>query len=141
MSNTYPHCFRSDDDNEYLRSVEDEEIPFDKGYCQNCQQAPCQCDWDAQHPRERTKELWQRRAERPHGMWTGKSVQAMLPDVKVYHRETRQTIRGRVARLNDQTACVYFQGTSITAAYIVARIDVSWSQIALALNNATPLTA
>ena len=44
MSNPYPHRFRSDDDNEYLRSVEDEEIPFDKVYCQNCQQAPCQCD-------------------------------------------------------------------------------------------------
>ena len=137
MSNPYPHRFRSDDDNEYLRSVEDEEIPFDKVYCQNCQQAPCQCDWDAQYPMERTKELWQKRAERTHPIWTAKRVQAMLPDVNVYHRETRQTVQGYVARLSEQTARVVF----LDRPEHVARIDVSWSQIALALNNETPLTA
>ena len=70
-------------------------------------------------------------------MWTVKRVQAMLPNVKVYHRATRQTIQGHVARINEKTARVFFQDTPEH----VARIDASWSQIALALNNATPLTA
>ena len=74
-------------------------------------------------------------------MWTVKRVQAMLPDVQVYHSSTRQTVRGRVTRINQETACVYFQDTSITVAYVVAQIYASWSQIALALNNETPLTA
>ena len=72
-----------------------------------------------------------------HHVWTVESVQTMLPDVQVYHVATRQTIRGTTARKSDTLAYVYFQDTPDH----VARIDVSWSQIALALNNATPLTA
>ena len=71
-------------------------------------------------------------------MWeTLKSVQETLPDVRVYHTSTRQTVRGTTARKSDTLAYVYFQD----APGHVARIDVNWDEIVLSLNNEIPLTA
>ena len=39
--------YRSDDDNEYLRTSDEEEeaehVPYDQVWCELCQHAPCQC--------------------------------------------------------------------------------------------------